>query len=355
MHHHCPKWSLACRVRAEVLVAELARVGAPLRIVERPVPDPGEGEVLVRVEACGVCGSDVFLQKGGFTGAPMPIVPGHEAAGVVERVGPLASGPAVGEQVALYYIDAPADSRYARQGRPNIGPGVRRMGVDVDGAFAEFVVRPATTLITPPAKIDPVVLAVLTDAVATPYHALRRIANIQPGETLLVLGIGGIGSNAVQLGRQFGARVIAVGRSPGKLDLAGRLGADVVLADGPLIEDQVRDVTEGAGPDVVLQCVGSGRLDALAIAVAGWLGRVVLVGTSTEAFEARASSFVWRELSVLGSRGYLADDIREVIDLYLEGAVHVEHLTEHQRPLREANEALEDLKSGRVLRTVLVP
>ena len=231
-----------------MLVAELARVGDPLRIVERPVPDPGEGEVLVRVEACGVCGSDVFLQKGGFTGAPMPIVPGHEAAGVVERVGPLTSGPPVGEQVALYYIDAPADSRYARQGRPNIGPGVRRMGVDVDGAFAEFVVRPATTLITPPTKIDPTVLAVLTDAVATPYHALRRIAKIQPGETLLVLGIGGIGSNAVQLGRHFGARVIAVGRSPGKLALGGRLGADVVLADGPLIEDQVRDVTDGAGP-----------------------------------------------------------------------------------------------------------
>ena len=223
-------------------------VGDPLRIVERPVPDPGEGEVRVRVEACGVCGSDVFLQAGGFVGAPLPIVPGHEAAGVVERVGPRVSGPAVGDQVALYYIDAPADSRYARPGRPNIGPGVRRMGVDVDGAFAEFVVRPATTLIKPPRKIDPAVLAVLTDAVATPYHALRRIAKIQPGETLLVLGIGGIGSNAVQLGRHLGARVIAVGRSPGKLDLAGRLGADVVLADGPQIEDQVRDVTDGAGP-----------------------------------------------------------------------------------------------------------
>jgi D-arabinose 1-dehydrogenase-like Zn-dependent alcohol dehydrogenase len=338
-----------------VLVAELAHVGDRLRMVERPVPSPGEGEVLVRVEACGVCGSDVFLQAGGFTGGPMPIVPGHEAAGVVEKVGPRTTGLTVGEQVALYYIDAPADSRYARRGRPNVGPGVRRMGVDVDGAFAEFVVRPAGTLITPPAVIDPVVLAVLTDAVATPYHALRRIADIQPGETLLVLGIGGIGSNAVQLGRHFGARVIAVGRSPNKLALAQRLGADVVLSYCPEIEELVREATDGVGPDVVLQCAGSGRLDTLAIAVAGWLGRVVLVGTSTESFEARASSFVWRELSVLGSRGFVADDIREVMNLYLESSVEVDHLTAHQRPLHEANEALEDLKSGRVLRTVLVP
>ena len=355
MRHLYQRWLVGCPGQDEVLVAELARVGDPLRIVERPIPDPGEKEVLVRVEACGVCGSDVFLQKGGFAGAPMPIVPGHEAAGVVAKVGPLATGVTVGEQVALYYISAPADSPYARKGHPNVGPGIQRMGVDVDGAFAEFVVRPAETLIAPPSRVDPVVLAVLTDAVATPYHALRRIAKIQPGETLLVLGIGGIGSNAVQLGRHFGARVIAVGRSPNKLALAQRLGADVVLSDGPEIAEQICDATDRAGPDVVLQCAGSGRLDTLAIAVAGWLGRVVFVGTSTDFFEAKASSFVWRELSVLGSRGFVADDIREVIGLYLEGVIDVEHLIEHQRPLREANEALEDLKSGRVIRTVLRP
>ncbi len=248
MRHHCQRWLAGCLGQDEVLVAELARVGDPLRIVERPVPDPGEKEVLVRVEACGVCGSDVFLQKGGFAGGPMPIVPGHEAAGVVEKVGPLATGVTVGEQVALYYIDAPADSPYARKGHPNVGPGVHRMGVDVDGAFAEFVVRPVETLITPPAPVDPVVLAVLTDAVATPYHALWRIAKIQPGETLLVLGVGGIGSNAIQLGRHFGARVIAVGRSPNKLALARRLGADVVLSDGPEIAEQISAATDRVGP-----------------------------------------------------------------------------------------------------------
>ena len=203
-----------------MLVAELDGYDEPLRLVDRPVPDPGPGEVRVRVEACGVCGSDLFLQHGGFVGSPLPIVPGHEAAGIVDAVGPEVRCFAVGDQVAMYYIDAPPDSRYARSGHLNIGPGVRRMGVDVDGAFAEYVVRPARTLLKPTAPVDPVVLAVLTDAVATPYHALVRIAQLRAGESLLVLGIGGIGSNAVQLGRHLGARVIAVGRSPEKLDLA---------------------------------------------------------------------------------------------------------------------------------------
>src|SRR5581483_2716576 len=125
-------------------VAELPGVGEPLRIATRPVPEPGPGQALVRVEACGVCGSDLFLRKGGFgPGIRMPVVPGHESPGVVAALGPGVTGVQPGDQVAIYYIDAPADSVYARRGRPNIGPGVVRMGVDVDGAFAEYVLRPA--------------------------------------------------------------------------------------------------------------------------------------------------------------------------------------------------------------------
>src|SRR5204863_5532298 len=112
-------------------VVELPAVGSALRLAERPVPEPGAGQALVRVEACGVCGSDVFLQKGGFGAAvSYPLVPGHEAAGVVAAVGPDVTEVAPGEQVAVYYIDAPADSVYARRGRPNVGPGIVRMGVD---------------------------------------------------------------------------------------------------------------------------------------------------------------------------------------------------------------------------------
>ncbi len=338
-------------------VVELPAVGSPLRLGTRRVPEPGPGQALVRVEACGVCGSDLFLQKGGFGSAiRMPVVPGHEAAGVVAAVGPGVDTVAPGDQVAVYYIDAPQDSVYASRGRPNIGPGVVRMGVDVDGAFAEYVLRPVSTLIRVPAPVDPPTLAVLTDAVATPYHALVKIAKLERGETLAVFGIGGLGTNAVQLGKYLGARVVAISRSAEKLELARRLGADeIVQARGEDTVERARAACGGDGPDVVIQCAGSAAVDEQAIALATFGGRVVFVGSSPEAFRARAVELCWKELTLLGSRGFTAGDIAEVIDLYLSGHIATQHLTVGTRPLEEANEALEDLRNGRVLRSVLVP
>lgn len=323
----------------------LPGVGAPLELVQRDVPEPGPGEARVRVQACGVCGSDLFLQKGGFGADKLPVVPGHEAAGVVDAVGAGVEGVAVGDQVALYYIDNPPDAP-----RPNLGPDVRRMGVDVDGAFADYVVRPARTLIVPPAPVDPATLAVLTDAVGTPYHALARIARVQPGETVAVLGIGGIGSNAVQVAVALGARVIAVSRSEEKLALARSLGAEAAVT-----LDDARAAIGGAGADVVVQCADAPQLDEAAIALGGYGARIVLVGASVDPFAARSSDLIWRELSVMGSRGFTPDDIREVIDLFLAGTLRADHLIAVQRPLEEGNAALEDLRAGRVLRSVLIP
>lgn len=338
-------------------VVELPAIGAPLRPSERPVPQPGPGEARVRVEACGVCGSDVFLQKGGFGDrTPVPIVPGHEAAGVVDAVGPGATGVAPGDEVALYYITTPPGDPWAARGRPNISPYVSRMGVDVDGAFAEYVIRPVEALIRPPRHVPPPVLAVLTDAVATPLHGLKRVARLQPGETLAVLGVGGLGSNAVQLGKAFGARVIAVTRSEAKLELARRLGADeTVAAEAGDPVAAVKALTDGHGPDVVIQCVGSATVDEQAITMGGPGGRVILIGSSVDKFCTRAVDIFWRELSVLGSRGFVPDDIRDAIDLYLDGTLAVDHLVERVRPLGEANQALDDLKAGRAFRSILVP
>lgn len=344
---------------ATMRVAELPAIGAPLRLGTRPIPEPGPGEVRVRVEACGVCGSDVFLQKGGFGAAvALPVIPGHEAAGVVDALGDGVSSVAVGDQVALYYITTPPDDPWAARGRPNISPHVRRMGVDVDGAFAEYVLRPEAALIRPPAAVPPAILAVLTDAVATPLHGLKRVAHLVPGETLVVLGVGGLGSNAVQLGKAMGARVIAVTRSESKLRLARDLGADETVPAGDGDPDPVpvvKALTGGHGPDVVIQCVGSAAVDEQAIAMGGPGGRVVLIGSSLDHFRARAVDIFWRELAVLGSRGFVPDDIRDAIDLYLDGTLKVDHLVETVRPLEEANEALEDLKAGRVFRSVLRP
>jgi len=338
-------------------VAELPGVEQPIRMAVRPVPEPGPGEVRVRIEACGVCGSDVFLQEGGFgPRVTWPRVPGHEAAGRVDALGEGVTSVAPGDQVALYYITTPPGDRWAAAGRPNISPYVTRMGVDVDGAFAEHVIRPEVALIRPPAPIPPEILAVLTDAVATPLHGLKRVAHLQPGETVIVLGIGGLGSNAVQLAKAMGGRVIAVTRSAAKQQLARDLGADVVIgaSEGDPVA-AAREAAGGHGADVVVQCVGDARVDEQAIAMGGPGGRVVLIGAALEPFSVRAAEIFWRELSVLGSRGFIPDDIRDAMDLYLDGTLSVDHLTGAVRPLEEASEALADLRAGRVLRSVLVP
>lgn len=342
---------------------ELPAPGARLRLVEREIPTPGPEDVRVRIQACGVCGSDLFLQDGGFLlqGAAaydldsFPVVPGHEAAGIVDSVGNRVTGLEIGQQVAIYYIDPEPTGRWAQRGLANLDPAVKRMGVDIDGAFAEFVIRPAHTLIPTPHPIDPAALAVLTDAVATPYHALKTRGNLRAGETLVVLGIGGIGSNAVQIGRHLGARVIAISRSGEKLELARKLGAHETLVADDSVGDRVLALTAGDGPDVVIQCAGSGALDEEAIALAGRGGRVLLVGASPEGFRALAVDLIWRELSILACSRFTTAEIRAVIGLYLTGAISVDHLLGAVRPLEEANEALAELRAGTVLRSVLVP
>jgi D-arabinose 1-dehydrogenase-like Zn-dependent alcohol dehydrogenase len=218
------------------------------------------------------------------------------------------------------------------------------------------VLRPVSTLVPVPAPVDPPTLAVLTDAVGTPYHALVKIARLQPGETLAVFGIGGLGTNAVQLGKHLGARVIAISRNEEKLDLARRLGADeIVQAGGEDTVARARAACGGDGPDVVIQCAGSAAVDEQAIDLATFGGRVVCVGAAPEPFRARAVELCWKELTLLGSRGFTADDIAAVVDLFLAGAIATDHLTARTRPLEEANEALSDLREGRVLRSVIVP
>lgn len=334
---------------------ELARHHAPVRLVERPVPEPGPGEVRVRVEACGVCGSDVFLQDGGFATSPLPIVPGHEAAGLVDAVGPGVEDLAPGTPVALYYISTPAGDRWAAAGVPNRSPDVRRMGVDLDGAFAEYVVRPREGLIVPPAPLPAPELAVLTDAVATPLHALRRIAEVQPGETVAVIGVGGLGSSAVQLAAALGAATIAVTRSERRRELALALGADHAVAAGEHAVAAVRELTDGAGADVVLQCADAVNAYELALDIVAPGGRVVFIGSCAEAVPVVPMRVIWGELKLLGSRGFVPADIEEAIAMRVAGRITLDHLVDRVRPLDEAQAALDDLRTGRALRTVLVP
>lgn len=334
--------------------AVLRAYDRPLELVRRPDPHPGPGEVVVAVVAVGVCGSDLFLTKGGF-GSVLPVVPGHEIAGTVEAVGDGVDPSLQGAHVAVYYIIHDGTCRMCQSGRPNLCTSLQRIGVDRDGGFADRLVVPAANVIRVPERIPFADVAVLTDAVATPYHALTTVGGLRAGEDVVVMGIGGIGSNAVQLAARLQARVIAVSRSPRNLRLASELGAaDTVVADDRML-DRIRELTGPEGPRLVVQTVGSATVDAQAVAAVGLGGRVVLIGAAQEPFAVRATDLIWKEAEVRGSRGYTPDDIRTVVDWWQAGDITTAHLVAHRRPLDEAQAALDDLRSGAVLRTVLEP
>lgn len=338
----------------ESLAVVLDGRGCAPRLITKSVPDPGVGEALVQVEACGLCGSDLFLQDGGFGESVFPVVPGHEAAGRVIAVGPQVTEVEPGDVVALWYLDNDPASPWVRAGLPHLGPAVQRMGVDVDGAMAQFVLRPARTLVRPRASLTAIELAVLTDAVATPYHALTAIAGVEPGERVVVLGCGGIGSNAVQLAAHLRAQVFGVGRSRRSRELAATLGAGTVLESGAQAPARVRDVTDG-GADVVLVCTDSAGAVASAAAMCRPRGRVVLVAATRDELGISSVDLIWPELSITGSRGFTRDDVRAVQDLYLDGAIVVDHLTNDVRGLEDVGAAMEALRDGGATRIVIDP
>lgn len=322
---------------------------APVRVAVRA---PGAGEALIKVEACGLCGSDRFLRSGGFGDDLFPIIPGHEAAGTVVAVGDRDQDALalMGQRVALYYID-PDLSFAARSGKENLGAAVRRMGVDFDGALSQYVTRPIRSLV-PGHGLPATELAVLSDAVATPHHALR-LAGVTSDHVVAVIGTGGIGSNAIQLAALRGARTIAIGRSAAKLEVARRLGAETALASSEGA-DTIRTAA-GGHIDVVIQCVGSAQMDEFALEIAGIGATVVLVGASATPFATTSMALIQKELRVLGSRGFTRQDIEDVIALRTAGTLRLDHLLTDIRPFSDASRAFDTVGEGERLRTVIEP
>lgn len=337
-------------MRAVVLEA----YNEPFQLRDLPEPTPGPGEVAVAVKACGVCGSDLFLQKGGF-GSVLPMVPGHEAAGQVIAVGEGVVDVAPGDRVAIYYILHCGRCRFCLTGRPNVCRHVQRIGIDRFGAMAERIVVPARNVLPIPDGVDDLAAAVITDAIGTPLHALR-VAQVQPGETVLVVGIGGIGSGAIQLAKRMGAQVIAASRSEANRRLAEAMGADAVLPFGDDLGRRVRDLTDGLGADVVLQCAPGAAAYQVALTTLANTGRLILVGSAKDPISVRVmEDLVWREAQVRGSRGFTPEDIRMGFDWYSKGWIRVDHLTRVVLPLEEINQAIANLSDPNVVRSIVVP
>jgi 6-hydroxycyclohex-1-ene-1-carbonyl-CoA dehydrogenase len=330
---------------------------SPLRVEDWPEPQPGPGEVLVRVAACGVCHTDLhYIDHHVPTAKRPPLILGHEAAGTVALVGNEVTMLTEGDRILLPAILACGRCSACRSGRDNICQHVQMFGNDVDGAFAEYVKAPAKDVFVLPPEVPLVEGCIIADATTTPYHAVKNRAEVRPGDSVVVYGCGGVGLNVVQFAHLAGGVVIAVDIAEEKLDWARRLGASAALNPRQTpggVGRAVRKLT-GGGADVAIEAIGNPTTMQDAFTTLRPGGRLVVVGYSDHEVGLHAGRLMYREMEVRGSLGCRAVDYLKVIELARSGRIEVSELVTARFPLVEINAALDTLRCGHGVRSVVV-
>ncbi|MFF8370076.1 NAD(P)-dependent alcohol dehydrogenase [Streptomyces lydicus] len=332
----------------------------PPELREVPVPEPGAGQVLVKVGGAGACHSDLHIMQAPAPGddTRLPFTLGHENAGWVETLGPGATGFAPGDPVIVYGPWGCGLCANCREGRENYCQKTAGLGGGLaghDGGMAEYLLVPASRFLIPLGSLDPREAAPLSDAGLTSYHAVKRSLHLLgPGSTAVVIGAGGLGQMAIQILRALSAAttVVAVDTDAGKLETAKRMGADEALLSGDQAVTRIKDMTRGQGAQLVLDMVGVDPTLRMAAQVARALGHLTIVGLGGGALPVDFSSPP-HECSVASPYWGFIPELIEVITLAQQQKIKM--LVEHF-PLERAGEAYQLLHDGKIQgRAVITP
>jgi 6-hydroxycyclohex-1-ene-1-carbonyl-CoA dehydrogenase len=329
----------------------------PLDITDIPTPSPGAGEVLIRVAGCGLCHTDLhYIDHGVPTFKSPPLVLGHEAAGTIAALGPAVNGRKEGDRVLIPAVLSCGRCRYCRAGRANLCDDLRMLGNNVDGAYAEYVLAPASEIFPLPAELALESACLIADALSTPYHAVKNRGRVRLGDTVAVVGCGGVGLNVVQCAVAAGANVIAVDLNDARLAIAADLGAVKTYNPGAIarVDKAVRELTHG-GVDIAFEAVGTPRTLELALGLLRKGGRLCVIGYSSEAAPLSAAKIMYHELEVVGSLGCGGRDYPEIIELVRSGVLRLDPIVSGTLPLEEINTGLDSLRQGRGVRWVVTP
>ncbi|MBA8826297.1 propanol-preferring alcohol dehydrogenase [Saccharopolyspora lacisalsi] len=324
----------------------------PLRLEEVDTPRPSTGQVLVRVEAAGVCGTELHFLDGLLTPAGTPTTLGHEVAGVVAEVGDEA-GFEPGDRVAVQYFHPCRSCRFCRDGRENICE--RPLGFlafATDGGFADYVRVPTSALVRIPDALSTREAAPLCCSATTALHAADT-AGLRAGDTAVVYGVGGVGLALVQILVHAGVHVVAVGRSPGKLRLAEYHGASTTVdATAGDTAQRVQRTTGGA--QAVFELVGTRESGTQALGCLDRGGALVYIGYSFDRVELSPLDMVVPETRVLTSVSNTREELERALDLAATGVL--DPTVAETAPLSEVNDVLTRLRSGAIAgRSVLHP
>jgi D-arabinose 1-dehydrogenase-like Zn-dependent alcohol dehydrogenase len=337
---------------SKMRVVQVSRPNGALELVEREVPQPGAVSVRIKVEACGICHSDSFTKTGVWPGIQYPRVPGHEIAGIIDAVGTGVSGWRPGQRVGVGwhgghcgYCDSCRRGDFVTC---QIAPQVP--GITYDGGYAEYVIVPAAALAAIPEGLSAVDAAPLMCAGITTFNSLRN-SGARPGETVAVLGVGGLGHLGVQFAAKMGFRTIAIARGRDKEPLARKLGA-VEYIDSQA-RDPAAELAKLGGARVILATVTSGKAMSAVIGGLGINGRLIVLGAAGEPLEVNALLLIGGRRSIVGWPSGTSIDSQDT--LFFSVLTGVRAMSEIL-PLERAAEAYELMMSGKArFRVVLTP
>ncbi len=334
--------------------AVLHALNTPLQIERVPVPEPSYGDLLIKVTACGVCHSDLHAVDGDWTPPPtLPLIPGHEVAGTVVKLGPGVSGFVSGDNVGVPWLYSSCGScEFCLAGMETICKSAEATGYTKPGGYAEYMIAPAAFVGRIPAAADPYAMAPILCAGVTTYRGLKR-TGARPGQWVAIVGIGGLGHVAIQYARAMGLRVAAVDVAAEKLELAKSLGAEVVVNGAET--DAVVAIQQGIGGAhaALVTAVANKAFEQsiLMLRPGGTVVYVGLPGGKSDEVRASISAIANWELSIRGSNVGTRQDLNEAVTFAANGLVKA---TIRTAPLEDINVILDDMRKGQVVGRVVL-
>lgn len=338
-----------------MLAAVIREFNQPYSIENVPIPDIGPTDVLVCVKAAGICGTDVHIIEGKLPTIKLPHIPGHEGAGIVEKVGAEVKGVRPGDRVVISIYIVCERCYFCAGGREELCPNKVRIGFETNGSLAEYVRVPEVNALPIPESVSFEKAAILPDAVACMLHAIRTQARTRAGDTMVILGgIGGLGMQGIQLAQLCGARVIVTSRRDEKLPFARALGAIAVNSSKENLKDVVLSLTDGRGADSVIDNIGTARSIENGLELLRPGGRLVEVAYQDASISGSFYDLVMREKEIVGSLSSTKHDLKDTIQFIEEG--RLDPIVVKTYPLTEINKALTQLEATAVPgRIVLYP
>lgn len=311
-------------------------------------PEPGLGEIVVKVTYCGICGTDIKILTGKLSSiVSLPHVPGHEIVGCVDSVGQGVTDVKEGDKGIVYFYLSCGKCEMCSQGRENICYYIKRLGFELDGGYAQYVKMPAKNFCKYESSILGEKMAVLPDAIATSYHALKSVGSLKIGQKVLIVGIGGLGIHAVQIAKKMGAVVLGTTRRKKAKEMALHYGADVVIdPNNTNPYEQVMDFTGGRGVDVVIENVGIKKTMSWSLPSLKRGGNLVIVGYDPlNPLPVNGMSMHYNEWSIKGTRVSTRQELIEVIELVESGKI--DPIVTKVIPLEKVNDGLREIQENK--------